>query len=236
MNGFRRRNQRADSSGPSEPAESPEQGGSFAPPPAPFDPASFDPPGPFESPAPFAPPAPFEASGSFEATGSFEAGGSFEGFESFEPPVPPGPFEPFGVPGAVEPATPAPDEPVDLAEAAGSPGESPELVRPYVITNGRGLEGTEKFNLITLVTAADRPRPAHLDPEKHRLLDLCGGGMLSVAEIAGHMRLPIGIVKVLLSDLSTEGYLVVRPPVPRAQLADVSLLQEVLDGLQARFG
>ncbi|SEG88429.1 Protein of unknown function [Actinacidiphila yanglinensis] len=120
-----------------------------------------------------------------------------------------------------------PDEPIV---------ESPELVRPYVITNGRGLPEDGQFNLITLVTASDQPRPAHLDPEKHRVLDLCAGGMLSVAEIAGHMKLPIGIVKVVLSDLSSEGYLVVRPPVPRAQLADVSLLQEVLDGLHARFG
>ena len=114
--------------------------------------------------------------------------------------------------------------------------QSTDLVRPYVITNGRGLPADDQFNLITLVTASDQPRPVHLDPEKHSVLDLGSGGMLSVAEIAGHMKLPIGIIKVLLSDLSSEGYLVVRPPVPRAQLADVSLLQEVLNGLQARFG
>ncbi|MFK4273929.1 DUF742 domain-containing protein, partial [Streptomyces milbemycinicus] len=92
------------------------------------------------------------------------------------------------------------------------------------------------FNLITLVTASEQRQPSHLDPEKRRLLELCSGGYLSVAEIAGHMGLPIGIVKVLLSDLSTDGYLVTRAPAPPAQLVDVSLLQEVLDGLQARFG
>ncbi|QKV94540.1 DUF742 domain-containing protein [Streptomyces sp. NA02950] len=114
--------------------------------------------------------------------------------------------------------------------------ESARLVRPYVITNGRGRLDNDQFNLITLVTASDQVRPGHLDPEKRRLLDLCGGGYLSVAEIAGHMGLPIGIVKILLSDLSADGYLLTRAPAPPAQLVDVSLLQEVLDGLQARFG
>jgi hypothetical protein len=109
-------------------------------------------------------------------------------------------------------------------------------VRPYVITNGRGLPDNDQFNLITLVTTSDKPRPGHLDPEKSSLLDLCAGGLLSVAEISGHMSLPIGIVKVLLSDLSSDGYLVTRAPVPPAKLVDVTLLQEVLDGLQARFG
>lgn len=121
-----------------------------------------------------------------------------------------------------------------------TPGEQePEaapLVRPYVITNGRGLPDNDQFNLITLVTASEKRPSSHYDPEKHRLLDLCGGGYLSVAEIAGHLGLPIGIVKVLLSDLSSDGYLVTRAPAPPAQLVDVSVLQEVLDGLQARFG
>jgi hypothetical protein len=126
----------------------------------------------------------------------------------------------------------APGEPEPVAPEP----ETAELVRPYVITNGRGLPTNDQFNLITLVTTSDQPRPARMDPEKDSLLDLCEGGMLSVAEIAGHMRLPIGIVKVLLSDLSSDGYLITRAPVPPAQLLDVSLLQEVLDGLRARFG
>jgi hypothetical protein len=121
-----------------------------------------------------------------------------------------------------------------------TPGEQePEaapLVRPYVITNGRGLPENDQFNLITLVTASEKLPSSQYDPEKRRLLDLCGGGYLSVAEIAGHLGLPIGIVKVLLSDLSSDGYLVTRAPAPPAQLVDVSVLQEVLDGLQARFG
>ncbi|MDT0306535.1 DUF742 domain-containing protein [Streptomyces sp. DSM 44917] len=112
-----------------------------------------------------------------------------------------------------------------------------ELVRPYVITNGRGSADTAEFDVVTLVTAsASGQRTGHLDPEKRSLLELCEGGYLSVAEIAGHLRLPIGIVRVLLSDLARAGYITTRAPVPAAQLTDIQVLQEVLDGLQARFG
>ncbi|WP_431782207.1 DUF742 domain-containing protein [Streptomyces chumphonensis] len=116
--------------------------------------------------------------------------------------------------------------------------EAAELVRPYVITDGRGLPEDDRFSLITLVTASadHEQRMARLSPEKRAVLELCGGGYLSVAEIAGHMRLPVGVVKILLSDLADGGYLVTRAPAPRATLVDRQLLQEVLDGLQARFG
>ncbi|MCZ7413829.1 MULTISPECIES: DUF742 domain-containing protein [unclassified Streptomyces] len=116
--------------------------------------------------------------------------------------------------------------------------DSADLVRPYVITNGRGLPEDDQFSLITLVTAAvdHERRMARLDPEKRAVLELCSGGYLSVAEIAGHMRLPLGVVKILLVDLAEGGHLVSRAPAPRAQLVDRQLLQEVLDGLQARFG
>ncbi|MDT0344354.1 DUF742 domain-containing protein [Streptomyces litchfieldiae] len=116
------------------------------------------------------------------------------------------------------------------------PAESVELVRPYVITNGREIADGDRFELVTLITAAEHPHKDRLDPEKRGLVDLCEGGYLSVAEIAGHLRLPVGIVKVLLSDLADAGFIHTRAPVPRAQLTDIQVLQEVLDGLQARFG
>ncbi|NGO73092.1 DUF742 domain-containing protein [Streptomyces boncukensis] len=116
--------------------------------------------------------------------------------------------------------------------------EAAELVRPYVITRGRDLPQEDRFSLITLVTAASdqRQRPNRLSPEEQQLLELCSGGYLSVAEIAGHTQLPLGVVKILLSSLADGGHLITRAPIPRAQLADVQILQEVLDGLQARFG
>ncbi|MBZ9644054.1 MULTISPECIES: DUF742 domain-containing protein [Streptomyces] len=116
--------------------------------------------------------------------------------------------------------------------------EAAELVRPYVITRGRGLPAEDQFSLITLVTTASdqRQRPNRLSPEEQTVLDMCSGGYLSVAELAGHTELPLGVVKILLSSLAEGGYLITRAPVPRARLADAQLLQEVLDGLHAHFG
>ncbi|MER6155740.1 DUF742 domain-containing protein [Streptomyces sp. NPDC001868] len=116
--------------------------------------------------------------------------------------------------------------------------EAAELVRPYVITGGRSLPGESQFSLITLVTAVadQQQRPARLSPEEQNLLRMCVGGYLSVAEIAGHIQLPVGVVKILLAALSEAGYLVTRPPETRAPVANLKILEEVLNGLQSKFG
>jgi hypothetical protein len=116
--------------------------------------------------------------------------------------------------------------------------EAAALVRPYVITNGRELPDSDQFSLITLVTAVSdhQQRPALLSPEQQSVLQMCSGGYLAVAEIVGHMRLPMGVVKILLSSLAEGGYLTTRAPVERARQVDKQILQEVLDGLRTRFG
>ncbi|MFE2051044.1 DUF742 domain-containing protein [Streptomyces sp. NPDC059459] len=116
--------------------------------------------------------------------------------------------------------------------------EAAELVRPYVITKGRGLPDEEHLSLITLVTAAagSTQRPPRLSPEEQSLLDLCSAGYLSVAEIAGHTHFPLGVVRILLASLMEGGHLMTRPPVARARLADKEILEEVLNGLRAKFG
>lgn len=109
------------------------------------------------------------------------------------------------------------------------------LVRPYVVTDGRSHPTRNTFDLVTLVMA-QRDRPlAGLNPEKCRLMELCLGGALSVAEVAGYLQLPVSVTNVLLSDLVDSGHITTRSPIPSAQLPEVQLLQEVLDGLRARL-
>ncbi len=116
--------------------------------------------------------------------------------------------------------------------------EGADLVRPYVITRGRGLPDEHQFSLITLVTAAPEHarRPTRLSPEEQGLLEICSAGYLSVAEIAGHTRLPLGVVRILLASLTEGGFITTRPPVQRAAVADKQILEEVLHGLRAKFG
>ncbi|MEU8131883.1 DUF742 domain-containing protein [Streptodolium elevatio] len=129
---------------------------------------------------------------------------------------------------AGDPQAPGPD--------GGAPGgRGKGLVRPYVVTDGRAHPSRNTFDLVTLVIAtADRPLSG-LTPEKRRLVELCRPGSLSVAEVAGHLGLPVSVTKVLLADLVDAGHILTRAPIPAAELPEAQLLQEVLDGLRARL-
>jgi hypothetical protein len=112
-----------------------------------------------------------------------------------------------------------------------------DLVRPYVITNGRDLPYDNAFSLTTLVTATQAAQHGRvLAPESRRVLDLCSGGYLSVAEVAAHAGLPLGVIRILLAELTENGLITARAPIPAAQRTDEKLLQDVLSGLKARFG
>jgi hypothetical protein len=108
------------------------------------------------------------------------------------------------------------------------------LVRPHVVTGGRAHPTRNIFDLVTLVSAT-RTRATGLSPEKRRVMELCQGGALSVAEVAAHLALPVSVTKVLLSDLVDSGHVVTRAsPAERDQTED-QLLREVLNGLRARL-
>ncbi|MEV6792188.1 DUF742 domain-containing protein [Streptomyces sp. NPDC051320] len=111
------------------------------------------------------------------------------------------------------------------------------FVRSYVITGGRGLPDADDLTLVTLVTIApDRQPYRNPSPEIQAIWDLCSGGYLSVAEVAGRLELPVGVVRLLLQDLADQGHLLRRQVPPTAQLVDRKILEEVLHGLHARFG
>ncbi|MFI6152693.1 DUF742 domain-containing protein [Kitasatospora sp. NPDC051170] len=113
------------------------------------------------------------------------------------------------------------------------------MVRPYAMTGGRTGEG-QRFDLIALVLT-DQPDPLLAPavaepvagPEQARILDLCRGTPLSVAELAADLDLPVGVVRVLLGDLLAAGLIRVTRPVPPALLPDERILQEVVHGLRA---
>ncbi|MGW7368399.1 DUF742 domain-containing protein [Streptomyces sp. NPDC054841] len=117
--------------------------------------------------------------------------------------------------------------------------EAGPLVRPYAMTGGRTRPGpgAVRFDLIALVDAAadavDRAAESLLGPEHRALLELCRTETQSVAELAAHCDLPVGVVRVLLGDLLEAGHVTVSRPVPPAQLPDERILREVIEGLRA---
>ncbi|MFZ4189899.1 DUF742 domain-containing protein, partial [Streptomyces pseudogriseolus] len=76
----------------------------------------------------------------------------------------------------------------------------------------------------------------HAGPEVRAIWELCSGGYLSVAEVAGHLGLPVGVARLLLTDLSEQGHLLRRAEPPRAQNVDRATLEKVLHGLQSLIG
>ncbi|MFI1291825.1 DUF742 domain-containing protein [Streptomyces sp. NPDC020792] len=112
------------------------------------------------------------------------------------------------------------------------------LVPLFVVTNGRSLPPDHAYERTTLVSAEDGASAAGLmlSPEASQVLEMVTDGFLSVAEVAGHTHLPLGIVRILLAELEEGGLVITRKPVPRAERVDREILSAVLDGLKARFG
>jgi len=108
-------------------------------------------------------------------------------------------------------------------------------VRPYAMTRGRPVRGSGEsasFGLIDVVVALDQAPPDGfaLSPEQRRILAM-SRQPVTVVDVAAALELPVGVVRVLLSDLSEHGLVTVRPA-RRAPGADAGLLRNIRDGLQ----
>lgn len=96
------------------------------------------------------------------------------------------------------------------------PGRDDDPDRLYTLTGGRSRAGTDAFDLVTLVVSESEPT-AGMQSEHVRILRMCRSPT-AVVEIAAELRLPVTIVKILLSDLLATDRVTVRhpPPSPRA--------------------
>lgn len=106
-----------------------------------------------------------------------------------------------------------------------------QLVRPYAFTNGRTRPNTP-LNLMSMVRDTRRVGTERLDPEHAQALTLCIRP-ISVAEVAAHLRLPVVVTKILLSDLIDWGAITAQaPPAAAADPTYRDQLEAVLHGLQ----
>lgn len=108
-------------------------------------------------------------------------------------------------------------------------------MRPYMLVRGRTRHGAAAPLPVEaiVVTGASAPLEA-LQLEAGAIARLCRRPY-SVAEVAAHLRLPIGVVRVLVADLSAQGHVRVDLPLdPQCgDGADRVLLERVLAGLEA---
>jgi hypothetical protein len=106
------------------------------------------------------------------------------------------------------------------------------IVRPYALIGGRTRPSGETFDLMTMVTAVPGAQEDayDLEPEHLKLLRLCRSPT-PVADLAADLELPLGVVRILLSDVRERRLITVDHPVPK-RLTDPELLREVADGLR----
>ena len=113
--------------------------------------------------------------------------------------------------------------------------EAGPVVRPYAVTKGRTVPaaGTSLGLIDVVVATIDPQAPAgvRLGPEHRQILAQCRRP-ITVVDLASDIDLPVGVVRVLLSDLSQHGIIRVLAT-PRGPVTNERLLRDVLDGLHA---
>ncbi|WP_225978640.1 DUF742 domain-containing protein [Gandjariella thermophila] len=112
-------------------------------------------------------------------------------------------------------------------------GDAGQLVRPYTVTNGR-TKPSKPLDLVSLVRATGLAPHRRLDPEHALALELCRTPT-SVAEIAAHLRQPVMVTKVVLSDLIEWNAVTTRAPGATADSTDRQRLEALLHGLRERL-
>jgi len=113
--------------------------------------------------------------------------------------------------------------------------DEPNLVRPYTLTAGRT---DSRVNLpleapVETLSSAKPPRWPRNDV-RGQILTMCVDSP-SVAEIAARLSLPLGVARVLVGDLVTQGYLRVHATLGDSTTDDErrELIGRTLRGLRA---
>ncbi|MFE4172342.1 DUF742 domain-containing protein [Streptomyces sp. NPDC056909] len=116
----------------------------------------------------------------------------------------------------------------------------PARVRPYSLTGGRTRFGhvllVETF--VAAIEAADERKEltdggasSKVMPEIQAIVELCRR-MRTVAEVSALLKMPLGVVRVLLSDLADQGKIRVYGTGYGTGQPDHALLERVLSGLR----
>lgn len=108
------------------------------------------------------------------------------------------------------------------------------LIRPYAVTRGRTEPQREiRIEAVLVTTTPGRQEARFAGRDKQVIASLCEGRAHSLAEIAAYTRLPIGVTRVIVADMVTEGLLALHVPVEaKASVDRMELLERVLSGLR----
>jgi hypothetical protein len=108
------------------------------------------------------------------------------------------------------------------------------LVRPYAVTRGRTEPQHDIPIEALLVVDQDQLQEARFaGHDKYRIAVLCESRAQSLAELAAYSRLPLGVARVLVADMVTDGLLSLHSAAPKEGYVErMDLLERVLSGLR----
>jgi hypothetical protein len=121
-----------------------------------------------------------------------------------------------------------PHEPARLVPEV-QPSAASVGVRAYLMTGGRA---SAQLAYETMLATRAVVMPTDVRFERAAILDACQARPISVAEISAHLHIPIGVVRVLASDLVTEGLLTAYSG-PSDKIHDITLLTNLIAGVRA---
>ena len=114
------------------------------------------------------------------------------------------------------------------ADTAAVIEEDTPVVRPFMMTAGRTTPVVDGLRLETLVLATPAALSAPLRFELERVVRLCQRAH-SIAEIGAALRVPVGVARVLVSDLVHAGH----AAVSETDELSISALERIRDLVRA---
>ncbi len=114
-------------------------------------------------------------------------------------------------------------------------------VRPYAVTGGR-VRSSRSADLPLEALVEVMPgavSSSGLTPEKRAILQHAAHTYISVAELSAMLHLPLGVVRIVVSDLADAKYIRVHTSTPvevhtgQSPALSLSVLESVLNGISA---
>ncbi|BEL09958.1 hypothetical protein Q0Z83_081490 [Actinoplanes sichuanensis] len=108
------------------------------------------------------------------------------------------------------------------------------LVRPYAVTRGRTEPSRDiPIEALLFASPAAVQEARFAGHDKYRIAVLCEPKAISLAELAAHTRLPLGVTRVLVADMVADGLLQLHSAAPKTGFTErMDLLGRVLGGLR----
>jgi Protein of unknown function (DUF742) len=121
--------------------------------------------------------------------------------------------------------------PVDPAEKDREHEHLARFVRPYTLTAGR-TKATVNLPLEATLRRLEYNVATDLTTGTRQILETCDGR--SVAEVASLVSIPIGVVRVLLSDLVDQGFVQVQATLTESSPIEdrIALIERTLSALR----